>query len=69
MAIAFLIVTSFVVGLRLYQRIYLSSGLHSDDYLIIFSYVSEAPVGIFSLKFGLLTDSSSSSAGYLAPSF
>lgn len=41
MASAFVAVTSVVVALRIYQRLVLGSGLCTDDYLIIVSYVSE----------------------------
>lgn len=39
LAIVFFCVTSVIVGLRFYQRIFLSSGLYADDYLILLSYV------------------------------
>ncbi|GJN86936.1 hypothetical protein PLIIFM63780_010518 [Purpureocillium lilacinum] len=40
MAVAFLCVTSVIVGLRLFQRLCLGSGLYPDDWLILVSYVS-----------------------------
>lgn len=40
MAIAFCSVTTLVVGLRFFQRLYLGAGLYSDDYLILLSHVS-----------------------------
>lgn len=39
LAIVFFSVTSFIVVLRFYQRLFLGSGLYSDDYLILLSYV------------------------------
>jgi hypothetical protein len=35
MTIAFLCVTTVIVGLRLYQRLSVGTGLFSDDYLIM----------------------------------
>lgn len=45
MTIAFLAITTVVVGLRLYQRLSLRSGLFSDDYLILATQVSIASLG------------------------
>lgn len=47
MTIAFLIITTLVVGLRLYQRLSLRSGLFSDDYLILATQVSITGGGNF----------------------
>lgn len=38
-SIGFLAVTSFVVALRMLERLYFGFGLYVDDYLILFSYV------------------------------
>ncbi|KAJ6443568.1 NmrA family transcriptional regulator [Purpureocillium lavendulum] len=43
MAIAFLSVTSVIVGLRLFQRLCLGTGLYSDDWLIVVSYICGIP--------------------------
>ncbi|KAJ6436236.1 CFEM domain-containing protein [Purpureocillium lavendulum] len=43
MAIAFFCVTSVIVGLRLFQRLCLGSGLYPDDWLIIVSYICGIP--------------------------
>lgn len=40
MAIAFCAATTVVVGLRFFQRLFLGTGLFSDDYLILLSHVS-----------------------------
>jgi hypothetical protein len=40
MAIAFCAATTVVIGLRFFQRLFLGTGLFSDDYLILLSHVS-----------------------------